>query len=257
MNKVKELRDRINAIATEMSALAQKDERSHDEDTRLDQLIAEFNELGPKLEREQGIVDAANEAAKLGQSRGRVSGIVPPAGVEARQQQAEQVDRRSVGQRFAQSEQLKRAIQAGSRSSEPMDVGSFYHRHAAAIQHDESMGPEDVRALVYTGALPGEYIQPQVVPGFFRGDLLQGTVRDVLINGQTTSDAITFFRETAFTNSAAAVAEATATTGTTGLKPESAITFEQATAPIVTVAHWIPITRQTLQDAAQMQTYVE
>jgi HK97 family phage major capsid protein len=119
------------------------------------------------------------------------------------------------------------------------------------------MTPQELRALVYTGALPASMTQPQVIPGIFRGDDLQGTVRDVLINGQTQSDAITFFRETVFTNNAAAVAEATATTGTTGLKPESAITFEQATAPIVTIAHWIPITRQTLQDAAQMQTYVE
>lgn len=79
----------------------------------------------------------------------------------------------------------------------------------------------------------------------------------MLVNGTTTSDAILFFRETAFTNNAAGVAQATATTGTTGLKPESAITFEQDTAPVVTIAHWIPITRQTLQDAAQLATYVE
>src|SRR5690606_35097271 len=66
-----------------------------------------------------------------------------------------------------------------------------------------------------------------------------------------------FFRETSFTNNAAAVAEATATDGTSGLKPESALAFEEATVAVKTIAHWIPITRQILQDAAQLQTYVE
>ncbi|MDQ3222153.1 MAG: phage major capsid protein [Gemmatimonadota bacterium] len=252
-----EMRARINAASTDLGALAQKSERSADDESRLDQLIAEINDLGPKIERELSIEAASGRATTLGESRGRVSGTLPAAGAEHRDQPEAKADHRPVGQRFAESDQLKRAVQTGSRQSEPMEVGSFYQRHAATIQHNENMGPEDVRALVYTGAMPTEFISPQIVPGFFRGDLLQGTVRDVLINGQTQSDAITFFRETAFTNNAAGVAEATATTGTTGLKPESAITFEQATATMVTIAHWIPITQQTLQDAAQMQTYVE
>src|SRR5690606_15768762 len=33
--------------------------------------------------------------------------------------------------------------------------------------------------------------------------------------------------------------------------------LEEATVSVKTLAHWIPITRQTLQDAAQMRTYVE
>src|SRR5690606_35999762 len=105
--------------------------------------------------------------------------------------------------------------------------------------------------------LPASYIAPQMLGGVYRGDELEGTIRSVLINGQTSSDAITFFRETSFTNNAEAVAEASATTGTTGLKPESALALEEATVSVKTLAPWIPITRQTLQDAAQMRTYVE
>ena len=149
-----------------------------------------------------------------------------------------------------------KGYQMGQKRSQPFDVGSFYARHQ--IQHSADTSPEELRTLIYTGALSADMISPQLVPGFFRGDDLQGTgVRDVLLNGQTTSDAIIFFRELLFTNAAAGVAEATATGGSSGLKPESALTFEQATAPVVTIAHWIPITRQTLQDAAQLQTYVE
>jgi HK97 family phage major capsid protein len=119
------------------------------------------------------------------------------------------------------------------------------------------MAPDEVRTLIGSAALPADYIQATMVPGWFRGTDLQGTLRDVLINGQTDSDAITFFRELVFTNAAAGVAQATATDGATGLKPESALTFEQVTAPVQTIAHWIPITRQALDDASQLRTYVE
>lgn len=256
MGKLEEMRGRLNAVASEMSALIQKDERTADEEGTLDTLLAEFNDLGPKVQREQELAEAARTAQKQGESRGRVAGTLPTAGAEQREQQAAKIDRRTLGQRFVESDEFTEFVKHGGRGkSGAMDAGSFYGKHAA--EHRDGMGPDEVRALIQTGTLPADYISPQIVPGFFRGDDLQGSVRDVLINGTTTSDSITFFRELAFTNAAAAVAQATATTGSTGLKPESTITFEQATAPIVTIAHWIPITRQTLQDAPQIRTYVE
>jgi HK97 family phage major capsid protein len=257
MSRLADLRGRMNVVASEMSALAQKDERSADEESTLDTLLAEFNDLGPKIEREAAIDAAAKSAKSNGESRGRVAGTLPTPGAEEREQAERKIDRRSLGQRFAESEQVADYNKFGGKRSNPFDAGSFYHRDAAVLTHHEDMSPQELRALIQTGDLPASYIQPQFVPGFFRGDDLQPGVRDVLINGTTTSDAIVYFRELLFTNNAAGVAQATATTGTTGLKPESAITFEQDTAPVVTIAHWIPITRQTLQDAAQLRTYVE
>lgn len=256
---LKEMLARLNGLANEMRELNEKGEtRSDDDESRLDAVIKEFNDLGPKaqeLKAKEEQRKAALAAAKAYEEPDgkRVSGIPAKVGAEQREQR----DTRTIGQRFAESEQLKQYNEQGGKRSQPMGVRSFYHGDDADVQHREGMGPDELRALVQTGALPASLIQPQYVPGFFRGDDLQGTVRDVLINGQTASDAITFFRETAFTNAAAAVAQATATTGTTGLKPESAITFEEATASVKTLAHWIPITRQTLQDAAQLRTYVE
>lgn len=250
--KLAEMRERINVVSSEMRALAAKDERSQDEESRLDTLLAEFNDLGPKILREQQIEDATRSTSHQSE---RVSGVVPAAGAEEREQRT--AEYQTMGQRFADSDQVKHFRQFGGRRSDPMSVGSFYHAEEAEVAHRAGMSPQELRALVFSGGLPGSYIQPQVVGGVFRGDDLQGTIRDVLINGQTTSDAITFFRETSFTNNAAAVAEATATSGTSGLKPESALAFEEATVAVKTIAHWIPITRQILQDAAQLQTYVE
>lgn len=255
-----ELRERINAVATEMSALAKQESRSADEDTKLDALLAEFNDLGPKIEREERIAAATQAADKMQESRGRQV----PGGGTAKQgaEEASKIDRRGIGQRFAESDQLKDFLARGGKRSQPLEARSFYPAHQR-MQHTDGMGPEELRAIIQTGALPADYISPTMVPGFFRGEDLEGSLRSVLINGTTNSDAILFFRETAFTNNAAGVPQATHTSAASetpvnaSVKPESAITFEQATAPVVTIAHWIPITRQTLQDASQMQTYVE
>lgn len=256
MPSLKEMRENLNALATEMSALhAKGDQRSADEEARFDAVIAEFNDLGPKVQAEATRQETVARAAAMQKGRGSAAGVVPTAGAEERA--AQNIDTRSMGRRFAESEQVKHYRERGAQSgqSDPFEVKSFYHRESGLI-HTEGMSPQELRALVQTGNLPADLIAPQLVNGFFRGDDLQASVRDVLINGQTTSDAITFFRETSFTNAAAPVGQATATTGTSGLKPESGLAFEQDTEPVKTIATWIPITRQTLWDAAQLETYV-
>jgi hypothetical protein len=252
-----ELRERMAGALKELGELQNKETRTADDESRIDTLLAEVNDLGPKILREQKIADATGTRAQYEQPAGRkVPGNGQPAeGAKA----AEERDTRSWGQRFAESDQVK--DYSGRGKGQPFEVGTFYPKHQA--QHRDGMGPQEVRALIQTGAFPADYISPTMVPGFFRGDDLQGSLRDVLINGQTDSDAILFFRELAYTNNAAGVPQATNTSAAAetpvnaSVKPESALTFEQATAPVVTIAHWIPITRQTLQDASQMQTYVE
>lgn len=204
---LKEMREKLNALATEMTTLHQKESRSADEETRLDAVIAEFNELGPKVQAELARDAAVSSAQAILKGVGSAARtVVPGAGAETR-------DRRTLGQRFAESDELKEFIDRGSRGkSAPVHAGSFYRKHAADLEIKSSMGPEDVRALIQTGGLPADFIQPQYVPGFFRGDDLQGSIRDALINGTTESDAIVFFRELLFTNNAAAVGQATATT---------------------------------------------
>ena len=257
MSSFKDLRGRFNTVATELGALAQQETRSADEEANLDSLLAEFNDLGPQVERAASVEKAAAQVSAMSQSRGVAANVLPVAGAEENAAKATHASK-SLGQRFVDSDQFRTFKTRGARGKmEPVYAGSFYRNHAEGLVHNGEMGPEEVRALVQTGGLPADYISAQQVAGFFRGDDLQGSIRDVLINGQTASDAIVFFRELLFTNNAEAVAQATATTGATGLKPESAITFEQATANVVTIAHWIPITRQTLDDASQIRTYVE
>lgn len=261
MKTLVEMRARMNAVSSELSTLWQKEDRSADEEGRIDAILKEMNDLGPQIIRAEQVEGQIAASKQNGESRGRAAGTLPTEGAEETERNVRKMDRRSIGQRFATSEELKAFNDRGGRRSQPFAAGSFYRRHQ--LQHDASMGPDELRAIIQTGNLPADYISPQQVPGFFRGDDLQGSLRDVLINGTTTSDAIVFFRELLFTNNAAGVPQATHTAAASetpanaSVKPESAITFEQDTAPVVTIAHWIPITRQTLQDAGQLQTYVE
>ena len=95
------------------------------------------------------------------------------------------------------------------------------------------------------------------------------TLRDVVTKGRTTSDTIEFTAVLAETNNAAPIPEAQSsavigdgTGGTTtaalgGRKPESGMTFEKRTVTVKTIAHWMPATKKSLSDAAQIRTLID
>jgi HK97 family phage major capsid protein len=82
-------------------------------------------------------------------------------------------------------------------------------------------------------------------------------LRDVVTPGSTTSDTIEYARITGVTNNAAPVPEATEVAGTSGTKPMSGMTTAKVTTPVRTIAHWIPVTRRALSDAAQIRTLID
>ena len=65
----------------------------------------------------------------------------------------------------------------------------------------------------------------------------------------TTSNAISYLKENAFTNSAAETAEG-------GDKPESKMEFTEADAPVRTIAHFIRVTKQLADDAPALAAYI-
>ena len=76
------------------------------------------------------------------------------------------------------------------------------------------------------------------------------TIRALLAPGQTTSNSIEYDREKLFDNAAAPVAEGT-------LKPQSEIQYEEATAKVVTVAHWMRASVQILADAPGLRSIID
>lgn len=98
---------------------------------------------------------------------------------------------------------------------------------------------------VGTSLIPG-----QRVAGIFGLPERQLTIRDLLLPGQTSSNSVEYVKETGYTNSAAPVAETTA-------KPYSDLTFDMATAPVRTLAHLFKASRQILDDAPALKSYID
>lgn len=140
---------------------------------------------------------------------------------------------KSAGDKFIESDQYKSMVESRAERSNPVQVKSLFEK----------------KALTSASNSAGELIVRDRQQGIIAAPDREFWLRDLLDVQGTTSNTIEYVRETGFTNNAAPVAE-------TNLKPQSDLTFTTETANVKTIAHWIPLTRQALADAAQIQNYV-
>jgi HK97 family phage major capsid protein len=105
----------------------------------------------------------------------------------------------------------------------------------------------DLRALVTTVTLPH---QPQRLPGIVHPPDQILKVADLVDQQTATSGSVEWVVETSTAPPAAEVAEGLA-------KPEAAMTFTVASAALATIAVWIPLTRQSAEDDAQLTGYIQ
>lgn len=262
-----ELNKRLKQLLEEAKPLAIKSndgELTADEDTRFNELVESINEVRQDIAKAEERRAASDSVIKLS---GDMSKGVGSAARSLDAQVGDEVEKRkkrmsfrNPGKRFVQSDSFKRYAAAPSGVSGRELMGSTYFADDGTdADYREGDGPIDVRALVHGGSFVDggiNYIQSERLPGIVSGTPFPLRVRDVLTNGRTNSPSIEFVRKLSGTNNAAEVAEATAV-NTAAAKPESAVDLEIVTTSVKTIAHWIPVTRQMLQDAAQIQTFIE
>ncbi|MFS7385026.1 phage major capsid protein [Rahnella inusitata] len=142
-----------------------------------------------------------------------------------------------------------------SGAENPGDKKSFPERAAEELvkSWNGSKGSFDAqtfnKSLGSDSASAGTLIQPMQVPGIIMPGQRRLVIRDLLAQGRISSNSLEYVREELFTNNAKTVAEK-------ALKPESDITFSKQTANVKTVAHWIQASRQVMDDAPMLQSYV-
>jgi len=90
---------------------------------------------------------------------------------------------------------------------------------------------------------------PQVVPGVVDRLFQQLTVADLFMQGQASSTSIRYVVEGTATSGAAGVPEG-------GLKPESALGLTTTDEPIKKIATILPVSDEMLEDAPQIQSYI-
>jgi HK97 family phage major capsid protein len=167
----------------------------------------------------------------------------------------------SVGKAFSASAEYKALLAK-------VPNGTFSEKMRV---HSDPMQLPGMKALFYSGdreASAGFLVEDDkrgLLDPFYKRPL---TIRSLMTAGSTTSDTIDYLRMVSVDNNAAVVPEArktgvigsgspaiTAAEG--GLKPESGFEFERDSTTVKTLAHWIPITKRALSDAAQVRTMID
>lgn len=142
-----------------------------------------------------------------------------------------------------------------SGADNPGEKKSFSERAAEELikSWDGKQGTFDAKtfnkSLGSDADSAGSLIQPMQIPGIIMPGLRRLTIRDLLAQGRISSNALEYVREEVFINNADVVAEK-------ALKPESDITFSKQTANVKTIAHWVQASRQVMDDAPMLQSYV-
>lgn len=96
----------------------------------------------------------------------------------------------------------------------------------------------------------GVAIERTRVPGIITGPERPFTIRDLIMPGRTSSNAIEYVRESGYQNMAAPVGETLA-------KPQSDLSFELITTTVKTIAHWFRASKQVLADIPLLQSYID
>lgn len=115
----------------------------------------------------------------------------------------------------------------------------------------------DFKAIVNATGQNQPLVPQQQLQGIQQLPNRELTIRDLIPVGQTTSNLIQYVKENVFTNNAGPQVSGSPTVAAeNATKNESDITFTLANAPVVTLAHFILASRQVLDDAPMLQSYI-
>lgn len=254
-SKAETLLERIKALAAAAQAIAKKcdDEDRDFNDEERAEVTAKLNEakeLQTELKKANADSKTRKALADLGgdlDDDDKKSSRTDPA--------AKYAAGKSLGQTFINAAEYKELL-----SSVPGGRFSKEHRvQTRPVGFDSLLKGRGSKALVTGGSdtSGGAFVRPdflglQVGSEAFQRPLM---LRDLVTPGTTTSDLVEYVRITGFTNNAAPVAEATTTSN--GVKPESGLGTVRVDTPVRTIAHWIPITKRAISDAAQVLTLID
>lgn len=96
----------------------------------------------------------------------------------------------------------------------------------------------------------GDVVNETRLPGIIAPPNRRMTIRDLITPGQMDGNTLEYVRETGFNNNAAPVAEG-------AKKPESDIKLDLVSTTAKVIAHTAKASRQILDDAAQLRTYID
>lgn len=209
-----------------------------------EQRLAQLKELKGKEARLLSQEQMASDVKALDEEYNRPAGRqqFPNQGPEVKARQ----DRRSTGELFLASDDYQSWLKSFAPNGHISEKKKF---------DSPAVGLKTITGASATSA--GALVWPDIQPGVPMLGYRPLVMRDIVTIGQTGSDTVEYAREVAQTNNAAVVAEATASSGSSGSKPESNFTLEKVSEPVKTIAHFVTATSRALADAGQMRTLID
>lgn len=167
----------------------------------------------------------------------------------------------ALSARLAEAEQ--KSARHGSSGGAPMERKSLGEQVVESDAIKELLGRKRGRASVEIKAITsglttdamgsaGALIEADRRPGVLELPQRPMTIRNLLMPGNTGSNAIQYVKETGFVNAAATVSEVTG-----ALKPQSDIKFDIENTAVTTIAHFVLATKQILDDVPMLRGMID
>lgn len=220
----------------------------------------------PELGRKDGGADEKTLEQRLGHALEEVKGFATEfktkseAGEKVSTETKEKADKALLelteirGEVTELSQKLAQRRGGGSDEPELKSLGHEVANHAdiKAFSEAGSKGTVGISVKAITSATgsAGGLITPDRQPGIVGLQRPQHRVRDLLTPGRTTGNSIEYVYQATRVNNAAVVAE-------TMQKPESDYTWLPDNAPVRTIAHWVPVSRQAMDDVPQLESLID
>lgn len=193
-------------------------------------------EFKGKVEHGDKIAEGAKQTAdeaitKLNETKARLDEMEQKL---ARRHNDQPGEIKSLGRQFVESESFKSLTgSAGQRGKANLEIKAT------------------ITSLTTDAAgSAGDLVQTTRIPGIIAPPDRKLTIRDLLMQGRMDGNALEFVQETGFTNAAAMVAEGL-------VKPQSDIKFDLKSTTAKVIAHYMKASRQILDDASQLQSYID
>lgn len=230
---VRKMFDQLTETAKAAKETVEQVKKAHqDLDGRVSKLQEEMKSGMPDATTKAAFQDAVQKVDTVEKALDKINAELSEVAKKSANLLGGADQRKSLGQLVGESE-VSKAYRGGTAELVTMNAPLF--------------GKAAVTSAV---ASAGVLIQPHQA-GIVMGPEQPLTVRDLFMAVSISTNAVEWVQEKLFTNNAGS------RNGEGTALAESGITFEKKSTPVENIGHWIPVSRQVLADAPQLQGLID
>jgi HK97 family phage major capsid protein len=227
-----------------------------------------MSEENRRLDQAEALVDLKTVEAAIVKRFDDMNAVVKRVEAERAELGAAQADTlgklesisKEYNQLFDRVQQIEQKRARMEQNAETYNVGAMFAEFDGVKAMTEGRAGRarmEIKAAIINARGPSQpLVQADRLGGIYTTPNRVLQIRDVLPSSTTDSNLVEYTRENVFTNSAGPTVAGSPEQYENVTKPESGITFTLVSAPVVTLAHWIPASRQVLDDSASLASHI-